>query len=426
MKKSLVVTIISASLVAVMFASAPLTKGATIDELKQKINATAQAQKDLEAEIAKYREELNRTVSEANGLKSTIQVLDLSVKKIGTDLKVTESKIDQTNYTIQKLALDIAFKERSIDRSRQALADAVRGMEMNDENSAIETLLMNKDLSAFWNETETLAQFQTKVNEHVAALKTMRDELRGYKMETEVKKNDLVGLKTQLADQKTAVETNKQEKDRLLKETKNQEAAYRRIIADKEAKKKAFEAELLEFESQLKIAIDPKSVPNAKKGVLSWPTDKVIITQYFGNTAFAQAHSKLYNGKGHSGIDLGVPIGTPIKAALSGTVEGTGNTDAVCPGASYGKWVFVRHPNGLATLYAHLSSIKVSEGQSVTTGETVGLSGVTGYATGPHLHFTVFASQGVKILSRKSASCGGTYVMPVADLRAYLNPLDYL
>jgi murein DD-endopeptidase MepM/ murein hydrolase activator NlpD len=88
--------------------------------------------------------------------------------------------------------------------------------------------------------------------------------------------------------------------------------------------------------------------------------------------------------------------------------------------------VFIEHGNGLSTLYAHFSLIKVSEGQSVSLGEVIGYSGESGYATGPHLHFTVYATQGVRIMSRKSAVCGGSYTMPIADLKAYLDPLKYL
>jgi murein DD-endopeptidase MepM/ murein hydrolase activator NlpD len=108
-------------------------------------------------------------------------------------------------------------------------------------------------------------------------------------------------------------------------------------------------------------------------------------------------------------------------------VLGTGNTDVTCPNASYGKWVFIKHGNGLSTLYAHLSVISVSKGESVSTSEVIGYSGSTGYATGPHLHFGVYATSGSEITSFASKSCAGrTYTMPVADVSAYLNPLSYL
>ena len=83
-----------------------------------------------------------------------------------------------------------------------------------------------------------------------------------------------------------------------------------------------------------------------------------------------------YNGQGHDGVDFGAAIGTPVYAALDGVVEGTGNTDLVCPGASFGKWIFIQHANGLSTMYAHLSLIKVSQGQTVRTGDIIGYTGV--------------------------------------------------
>ena len=106
---------------------------------------------------------------------------------------------------------------------------------------------------------------------------------------------------------------------------------------------------------------------------------------------------------------------------------GAGDTDKTCQGASYGKWILIEHDNGLSTLYAHLSLIKVSEGQIVTTSQLIGYTGNTGYSTGPHLHFTVYASQGVKVGSLKSKVAGcGTYYLPLASPNSYLNPLNYL
>ena len=152
------------------------------------------------------------------------------------------------------------------------------------------------------------------------------------------------------------------------------------------------------------------------------------VTQYFGNTEFAK--SGAYSGKGHNGVDFRAAIGTPVKAALSGTVEGTGNTDAVRGCYSYGKWVLVKHSNGLTSLYAHLSEISASRGEEVRTGEIIGYSGNTGYSTGPHLHFTVYASNGVRVMklgesTGKKTPCANAEI-PVSPLGAYLNPMDYL
>ena len=79
----------------------------------------------------------------------------------------------------------------------------------------------------------------------------------------------------------------------------------------------------------------------------------------------------------------------------------TGNTDLVPGCYSFGKWVMVIHGNGLSTLYSHLSSIDIMKGQQVNTKQILGLSGMTGYATGPHLHFGVYATEGTQIMTLK-------------------------
>jgi murein DD-endopeptidase MepM/ murein hydrolase activator NlpD len=188
------------------------------------------------------------------------------------------------------------------------------------------------------------------------------------------------------------------------------------------------------------------AAPTSQTGILAWPYSAAFaqsclgkagalgnshcITQYFGNTAFATANAQIYNGSGHNAIDIGMPTGTPLQAALGGTVLGTGNTDSAPGCLSFGKWVVIKHANGLATLYAHLSSIAVSSGQSVTTGQVIGNSGMTGYATGPHLHFGVYVASGIQIMTlaqyRGATTPCANASMPVAPKDAYLNPMSYL
>ncbi|MDR3146849.1 MAG: M23 family metallopeptidase [Treponema sp.] len=86
----------------------------------------------------------------------------------------------------------------------------------------------------------------------------------------------------------------------------------------------------------------------------------------------------------HTGIDIGVISGTPIKAAMSGRVIVAGWSDV------YGNYVVVSHHSGYRTLYAHMSLIRVKNGEYVSTGQRVGDVGSTGRSTAPHLHFTVY------------------------------------
>ncbi|MGC5030120.1 M23 family metallopeptidase [Micromonospora sp. DT229] len=90
----------------------------------------------------------------------------------------------------------------------------------------------------------------------------------------------------------------------------------------------------------------------------------------------------------HAGIDFALPAGTPVRAAFGGTVTKAGDV-----GDGYGISVVIDHGNGYLTHYAHLSTTRVSVGEKVSTGQTIGLEGSTGDSTGPHLHFEVHQGQ---------------------------------
>ena len=86
----------------------------------------------------------------------------------------------------------------------------------------------------------------------------------------------------------------------------------------------------------------------------------------------------------HKGVDIAAPHGTSVFVACEGEVIRTGY-DA----GGYGRFIEVRHPNGMSTLYAHLSRVDVARGDRLGSGERIGLVGSTGRSTGPHLHFEV-------------------------------------
>ena len=86
----------------------------------------------------------------------------------------------------------------------------------------------------------------------------------------------------------------------------------------------------------------------------------------------------------HKGVDIASPKGTSVFAATEGRVLRTGYQPE-----GYGRFVELEHPNGMTTLYAHLSRIDVAGGQAVSASQRIGLVGSTGFSTGPHLHFEV-------------------------------------
>ena len=120
--------------------------------------------------------------------------------------------------------------------------------------------------------------------------------------------------------------------------------------------------------------------PVTRQIVFSAPVRGYAINSAFGLRKLA-IEAK---ARAHKGVDIAAPKGTSVFTAAEGQVARTGH-DA----GGYGNFIEVRHPNGMTTLYGHLSRIDVASGDRLTPGQRIGLVGSTGYSTGPHLHFEV-------------------------------------
>lgn len=331
---------------------------------------------------------------------------------------------------INKLILEIGNTQTDIEKNEAAIAETIRRLYKSDKVTMIEAMLQNEHLSEFWSTLQTLERVRNSMNVRVANLVELQTTLTKKRDETSERRGELLTLKNQYSDQNSVLTNNKAESSQLLVATKNEEANYQTLLKQKKAAKDQIEKEMRDFEAKLTFILNPNSIPAEGSAVFSWPLKSFVITQYFGGTEFAKRNASVYGGRAyHPGIDLGVPTGTQILAPLAGTVRATGNTDAVPGCYSWGKWTLIDHANGLSTLYAHQSVQSVSAGQRVATGEIIGYSGNTGYSTGPHLHFTVYAKDGVSVRKfneiKAVTSCGAA-TTPVAASDAYLDPMLYL
>ncbi|MBI2612719.1 peptidoglycan DD-metalloendopeptidase family protein [Candidatus Kaiserbacteria bacterium] len=405
-----------------------LSLGQSAEEIQKEIDTHSDQIEQLNKEIAAYEKQLTEIGSKKQTLQGTLNQLDIQRKKITASINVTKAKIRTLELEIQSLSKNIKGKESSIKIHEGGLAENLRRLNENETQTLAVSIFSSENLTDVWSDMDRSYALQEAVQESIDELSAQKESLTETKTATQSKQAELLKQQRNLVAEQGSLDATRKAQSELLTQTKAQESNFQAILREKQAAKASFEAALSDLQTKLQYTIDPSKIPPAGRGILRYPLDNVKVTQYFGDTDFAR--SGAYAGKGHNGIDLRASIGTPIKAALTGTVIGTGNTDAVRGCYSYGKWVLIRHGNGLSTLYAHLSQINVSEGASVATGAVIGYAGATGYATGPHLHFGVYASQAVQIIklgeaTNKKTSCANA-VMPVAPLSGYLNPMDYL
>lgn len=390
----------------------------------------------LNAEIAQYQTQLDATSAKKQTLQSTVAQLNLSIKKITASISVTKKQISSTELQIQQLASGIADKESSITDQESGLTESLRLLNESETQPLIATLLASNDISSAWDDVDAMESIQSAIGTNITSLAAAKQSLTDTKTAAETKHAQLLKQQQTLTAQEGSLSATRSAQNDLLAQTKNQESNFEAIIAQKKAQEANFEQALSDLQGKYNQAVNPNQITPPAPGILAWPIMGTIkITQYFGDTPFAQAHSSLYSGHGHDGLDIAAPIGTPVHAALSGTILATGNTDLVHNAAgqqcySFGKWVMIKHNNGLNTMYAHLSQIGVTPGQTVATGDVIGYSGETGYATGPHLHFGVYVSSVTQIIPLGQATKGTSpcskAVMPVPPVSGYLNPLNYL
>jgi murein DD-endopeptidase MepM/ murein hydrolase activator NlpD len=400
-----------------------------IAELREQIEDRGDRLTGIEAEIARFEAELLEVGAEKQTLQSAINRLETERKKVNAEISKTESLISSTDLEINKIVLEMNRAANDLELTEAAIADIIRSQFQASEESLIEILLRNENLSEFWTEIDTFDTIKNEMASKVATLEQLRSVLEERQDRSETKRTELGSLKEQYTDQNSVLVNSRTEQAELLSATRSEEAEYQSLLAVQETAREEIRKELRDFESKLQFILDPNTIPSPGTQVFNWPVQNVIITQLFGGTEFAARNPGIYGRAYHPGVDFGAPRGTPILAPLTGTVRAVGNTDAVPGCFSWGKWSLIDHANGLSTMYAHQDIIAVSPGQKVSTGEIIGYVGNTGLSTGPHLHFTLYAKAGVSVRrfnEIKAVTGCGPATTPTAATSAYIDPMLYL
>ena len=386
----------------------------SVDDLKLQIDAKNEEIKKIQEEIRGYNEEISKKNKTANTLKNKITTLNGSIMNLRRNISLTEAKISQKKLEIRELEIFILDKEVAIAEKRQTIASTLRVFFERERRGLLSFLAEGASLSDVFGYFDQSENFQKELNGAIVSLRDLKQELEENRSVAEARQGELTKFQGELSDKKIITELEKKEQQGVLTQTKNQEKRYQELLAEREKQFDEIQREIEGLEEELRKQVDPSSLPPRREGFFAMPT-RGRATQGYGETPFAK-NSHFY--KFHNGIDIAAPTGMEVIAAAGGRVIAVGNSDSYCPRGAYGKYIVVDHGNNLATLYAHLSLQKASEGQDVARGERIGYVGSTGRSTGPHLHFTVYDMRTLEL--KRSKLCG---ILPYGGS---INPNGYL
>jgi murein DD-endopeptidase MepM/ murein hydrolase activator NlpD len=357
----------------------------SVEEIVGDIDNLNTQVRNLDAKIQELEGQISEKQGEIRTLKNDVALLNTEIDKLDLEIENTQKKITRAEAEIEKATIEIRTKEKEILDSKATLGELLREINEADSVNPFEILIAGKSFSEILNSFEHVQTIQKKVQQSLDVIQQLKLDLEENRVVLEEQRNEAVKLRSQLEGQHGALQSKRAEKDRLIKETKNEEANYKKLLAETEDLQEQAVADIRDLEKELasKSGGSSNAVP-AGNGILMMPAEGTI-TQGYGKTSYSEGGA--YGGAGHNGVDIGASLGSNIYSAASGVVAATGSLGSV----AYGEWAAVEHPElGLWTIYGHmLSSNEVSAGQSVERGEVIGHMGSTGYSTGSHLHFMV-------------------------------------
>jgi len=404
MKYGLLIIIIAVLLFPVQAIFAQVDEAA----LREQISLKEEEIKKLEAEEAVYKQALSQTQSESKTLKNLISSIESRINQLTVNLKITKAKISKNESDIKLHSREIKEKEKEIQNRKLAMGESMRFLARLENQGLAAIILRSDKLSDVLNSNQYLVNLENGLYNNFIILERDKAELEGLVGEEKNLKKDLDDFKSELIVKNNLVQKQKEEKNKLLAETKNKEMEYQKMISQVQIKQAEIQSEIFELEDKLRGQVG--GVPPPRPGALTWPL-LGRITQGYGPTSITGFYNDAY--KFHNGIDLAAYYGAPIRAALDGVVTASGDNGKY----AYGEWLAIRHSNGLTTLYAHLSAKAASVGQAVSQGQIIGYEGSTGFVTGPHLHFTVYSTNTFKVEKRWFG---------LLPLGGSVNPFDYL
>lgn len=351
----------------------PVAKAVTqseIDSLKSESKEIANQLSGLKDDLADLRTKQNTAVKQKNLID---QQISLTVQKISN----TEKQIAGFQTLLVQTEYELEQNCQQEQRQFAVFCERARVMEEAGTTSYWSVLFKADSFSDLLSRLSDVQEVVNYDQSLLDNLRYLRTQIQAKQEEQERLMAESEAAKLELEEQKADLDRQHTEAQRLIDEINANMKQYEAELAALNAERSRIEAEITkkteEMARQYTLA--------ATKGGYIWPetvSNKITSPMGNRNTGIKGASTN------HKGVDIGgVGTSTSVRATKAGIVQ----TSAYH--SSYGNYVVIYHGPGNTTLYAHMSSRSVKEGDTVTQGQVIGITGSTGVSSGPHLHYEI-------------------------------------
>ncbi len=386
--------------------------------------------------IAAEKQKTEQKIAELEALKGDTQAyireLDMQLLQLADELDQLETDIAAKQAEVDETTAHLAEAEQTEREQYEAMKLRIQYMYEKGDSSYLDMLLSSGSMSELLNRAEYIQEISVYDRDMLEKYKAIVADIAATKAKLEEELQQLEDLKTQTEAKQQSVLMLVDEKNKELANLNSQletqaelRAGYEADLAETNARIAQMEEEIRKAEEEARRRAEEETRRKAEEearrkaeeaararegageasgqavdapkdtekksssssssgskatGSLSWPLPASdYITSGFGHRESPTAGAS----SNHQGIDIGASTGSSITAADGGTVITASYS------SSAGNYVVISHGNGLSTVYMHCSKLLVSEGDTVSKGQTIAKVGSTGYSTGPHLHFGV-------------------------------------
>lgn len=354
-----------------------------IDSLKSDAKDLANQTSGIKKELADLKNQRNSALERKYLLDQQITLTVQAIDNTGKQISGFESLLAQTEYELEQ--------NRQQEAEQYAVfCERARVMEEAGTTSYWAVLFKADSFSDLLSRLSDIQEVMNYDQGVLDSLRQLRAQIQAKQEEQEDLKAQSEAAKLELEAQKADLEQQEAEAEALYQEIQANVEVYEEKLEEMNAERDRIQAEIVKKSEELARQL----AMTATKGGYIWPetvSRRITSPQGPRNTGIKGASTN------HKGVDIGgVGTSTSVLATKAGVVI----TSALH--RSYGNYVVISHGPGNTTLYAHMSSRAVKEGDTVTQGQVIGITGSTGVSSGPHLHYEI-TEGGVRV-----------------------NPLDYL